>query len=160
MKVQSTIRPGALSLIFAGVALGLGTHGVHSQGYPVKPIRIVVPASPATAPDTMTRTVAQEASARLGQSVVIENVPGAGGNIATVNVARAAPDGYTLLMQLSSFRVNPSIYKNAGYDPIKQFDAVIQSAWTVTFLGISTNGTEGVNTVKDLIAFAKARQAS
>ncbi len=157
MKVRSRIFPKAFGLFFTGLVLGIGSQGLHSQGFPVKPIKVVVPASPATAPDTMSRTVTQELSLRLGQPILIENVPGAGGNIATVNVARAAPNGYTLLMQLSSFVVNPSLYKNPGYDPIKQFDPVIQSAWTVTLLGISMRGTEGVNSVSDLIAFAKAR---
>ena len=156
MKFSITIAPAVLRAFIVCIAMGTGAMDAHSQAYPSKPIRVVVPASPATAPDAMTRTVTQDLSIRLGQPIVIENVPGAGGNIATVNVARAAPDGYTLLMQLSSFIVNPSLYKNAGYDPIKQFEPVIQSAWTVTLLGISMVGTEGVNTVKDLVAYAKA----
>ena len=128
---------------------------VHAQTYPSRPVRMIVPASPATAPDAFTRTVAQELSARLGQAFVVENIPGAGGNIATVNVAKAAPDGYTVIMQLSTFVVNPSLYKNIPYDPVTQFQPVILAATTITMLGVST-ALEGVNSVRDLIVLSKS----
>ncbi len=152
---MTTLRRRA-SRIAATFALTMGSVLMaQAQTYPSKPIRIVVPASPASNPDALTRTLANELGVRMRQSFIVENVPGAGGNIASVNVAKAAPDGYTLLMQLSSFVVNPSLYRNVPYDPVKQFRPVIMAAWAVTLLVVS-GSAQGINSVKDLIAVSKA----
>jgi tripartite-type tricarboxylate transporter receptor subunit TctC len=126
-----------------------------AQGYPSKPVRMVVPASPGTNPDTFTRTLAQEMSTRLGQAFYVENMPGAVGNIASANVAKSAANGYTLLYQNSAFVVNPSLYRKVPYDPIRQFQPIILAAWAVSLLAVSTSAD--VNTVKDLVALSKAR---
>ena len=143
--------------ILAALLLASVVHGANAQGYPARPLRIVVPASPATSLDALTRTVAQELGKRLSQSVVVENMPGAGGNIAAASVARAAPDGYTLLMQISSFVVNPSLYKKVPYDPLRDFLPVVLAAWSAPTILVIHPSMEGVATVKDLVALSRSR---
>jgi tripartite-type tricarboxylate transporter receptor subunit TctC len=143
--------------MLAGMLLGSALGGALAQGYPARPIRMVVPASPATSLDALSRTVAHEVGIRLGQPVVVENMPGAGGNIASMNVAKAAPDGYTLVMQITSFVVNPSLYRKISYDPIKQFQPVILAAWSAPTMLVISPSIEGVQSVKDLVALSRAR---
>jgi tripartite-type tricarboxylate transporter receptor subunit TctC len=95
-----------------------------AEGYPSRPVRVVV-GFPAGGPtDAIARLVAQKLSDSLGQQFVVENIPGAGGNTATGQVARATPDGYTILAISTGFMVNPSLYAKVPYDPIKDFSAV------------------------------------
>jgi tripartite-type tricarboxylate transporter receptor subunit TctC len=131
--------------------------GAHAQGYPSKPIRIIVPASPGSGLDAFSRTLGREVGSRMGQALVIEDMTGAGGNIASAYVARTAPDGYTLLMQITTFVVNPHLYKNAAYDPVKDFQPVILAAWGGRGMLVVNATLQEVNTVKDLVAYAKAR---
>jgi tripartite-type tricarboxylate transporter receptor subunit TctC len=96
-----------------------------AQEWPSKPVRIVVPFSPGGIADTSARTIAERLGARLGQSVVIENKPGAAGNIGTEMVARSAPDGYTLLLGYDgTIVVNPHVYAKIGFDVLRDFSAV------------------------------------
>ncbi len=95
-----------------------------ADNWPSKPVRIVVPFAPAGPTDAVSRVLADKISHSLGQQFVVENRPGAGANIGINYVAHAAPDGYTVLMCSSSFVVNPSSYKNPGYDPYKDFEPV------------------------------------
>jgi tripartite-type tricarboxylate transporter receptor subunit TctC len=112
---------GALAL--SGIALA--AHG--QVGTPGKPIRLVVPFTPGGSSDILARAVGQELAAALKQPVVIENVPGAGGSIGAERVAKAAPDGSTLLMgHIGTLAVNPSLYPKLGYDPVRDFAPV---AW-------------------------------
>ncbi len=104
----------ALSLLPAAPALAQGA-------YPTKPIRLVVPFTPGAGTDTVARFVAQKLSERLGQQVVVENRTGAGGAIGAVEVAKAEPDGYTLLFVASPFTTVAASAKNPGYDPVGQF---------------------------------------
>ncbi|MGH8622872.1 MAG: tripartite tricarboxylate transporter substrate binding protein [Burkholderiales bacterium] len=105
---------GALGLICAtGLAI--------AQGYPARPIRMVVPTSPGGVTDTVARAVAPPLAAALGQSIVIDNRAGAGGIIGTDLVAKAAPDGYTVLAVFDSFVSNPHVFRNAPYDVVKDF---------------------------------------
>src|SRR4051812_43951768 len=90
-----------------------------------KPIHIVVGFAPASTTDLVARLVAPKLSEALGQAVIVDNRPGAGGNVAAQQVKRAAPDGYTLFVTSVAYAVNPSLYANAGYDPLKDFIAVI-----------------------------------
>ena len=140
----------------AFVFSGLAAIPALPQGYPAKAVRIVVPASPGSSPDALNRTLSQALSARMGQTFFVENIPGAGGNIAAANVAKAAPDGYTLLYQNSGFVINPSLYRQVPYDPIKQFQPVILVAWAVSFLAVYPT-IEGVNSVRELVAFSRSR---
>lgn len=146
-------RTGAL---LAGIVLCATAGGALAQAYPTKPVKIVVPASPATSLDALTRSVAHDLGGRLGQAVVIENMPGAGGNIAAQNVARAAPDGYTLMLQITSFAINPSLYKKVPYDPVRQFQPVILAAWAAPTMLVASPSVQGVNSVKDLVALSKS----
>ena len=95
-----------------------------AQPYPSKPIRMSVAFPPGGPTDIIARLLSAQLSEALGQPVVVENKVGASGNLATGEVARAAPDGYTLLLHSSAYAVNPSLFKNAGYDPVKDLTAV------------------------------------
>src|SRR5215470_7185842 len=89
--------------------------------YPDKPVHVVVPFTPGSATDVVARAVAQALSTRLGQPFVVENKPGAGGTIGAGQVAKAAPDGYTLLFHSSSHAIAPYLYKNLPYDTVDDF---------------------------------------
>lgn len=143
--------------VLAAMVLVSGISAAFAQTYPSKPIKVIVPASPASGIDAFSRTVGRELGARLGQAVVIENMPGAGGNIASSSVARAAPDGHVLLMQITSFVINPSLYKNASYDPVKDFQPVILAAWGGRGMLVIHPAMKDINSVKDLVALSKAK---
>ena len=113
-----------LRLIFAAVLLLTGVAPSMAQGYPTRPVRVVV-GFPAGGPtDVIARLVAQQLSDSLGQQFFVENLPGAGGNTASGQVARATPDGYTIMAISTGFLVNPSLYAKVPYDAIKDFAAV------------------------------------
>ena len=95
------------------------SRGAFAQAYPTRPITLVVTFPAGSAPDIIARLAAQQMSERLGQNIVVENRPGAGGNIATEYVTRAAPDGYTLLMPVSTNAVNTVLYRNLSFDFIR-----------------------------------------
>jgi tripartite-type tricarboxylate transporter receptor subunit TctC len=92
--------------------------------YPSRPVRIIVPFPPGGAVDVVARPLSQKLSERLGQQFYVENISGAGGNLGTGQTARSAPDGYTILMALSSYVVNPTLYAKLPYDPHKDFTPV------------------------------------
>jgi tripartite-type tricarboxylate transporter receptor subunit TctC len=124
--------------------------------YPAKPIRLVVPFPPAGATDILSRDLMQGLSARLGRQVIIDNRPGAAGAIGSEIVAKAAPDGYTLLMATTSTHsVEPTITPNLPYDAVKDFAPVCLVATSPNVLVVPV--TLPVNSVKDLIALAKAK---
>ena len=102
------------------VALLFG-NGVHAQDYPTRPVRVIVPFSPGGAVDGPMRVIAQELSKRLGQSVVVENKPGAGAMIGSEIVAKAAPDGYTLLLASQTNAISASLYRSLAFDPVDDF---------------------------------------
>jgi tripartite-type tricarboxylate transporter receptor subunit TctC len=138
---------GAILLTFAGAA--------QAQTYPSKPIKLIVPWPPGGGVDTAARMISQPLSERLGQPIVVENRPGAAGNIGTALAAREKPDGYTLLMgSLSPNAVNPHLYTNLGFDPVKDFAPVALVYSVPSFLVIPA--TSPVNTAKELVAHAKA----
>lgn len=95
-----------------------------AQAWPSRPVRLVVPFIPGSAPDVIARTLAERISPALGQPVVIENRPGAGGNIGFAWVARQPADGYTLLLGTSSLVINPALYRRVEYDPIRDFTPI------------------------------------
>jgi tripartite-type tricarboxylate transporter receptor subunit TctC len=109
-------------------ALALPMTGSAETAWPTKPIKIIVPFTPGTGIDVLARTLGQKLSERLGQPVVVDNKPGASGNIGTGGVATSAPDGYTLLMTVNTFVINPSLYKSVPYDPVKSFVPVAPAA--------------------------------
>jgi tripartite-type tricarboxylate transporter receptor subunit TctC len=138
----------------AGV-LAVAAQPVFAQEYPTRPIRLVVPFSPGGATDVPTRVMAQKLAERIGQQVVVDNRPGGGGLIGTATAAKAAPDGYTLLMTSTPFVLSPFIYEKIPYDPLKDFVQVTQFGSAPNVLVV--HPSLGVNSVKELIAMAKAQ---
>ncbi len=126
-----------------------------AQAYPSKPIRLVVPFPPGGSLDVVARAIGQKLTEAWGQPVVIDNRPGAGGNIGADLVAKSAPDGYTILEgALSTHAVNVSLYGKMPYDPIKDFAPITLVATTPNVLVV--NPTLPVNSVPELVAYAKA----
>ena len=123
--------------------------------YPSRPIRIIVPQAPGGSNDIMARYVGGALGERLGKQVVVDNRPGAEGMIGTETVARANPDGYTMLMASTAFTMNPAVLKKLPYDPIKDFDfvATFGRAPVVITVGPAAN----VGSLKDLIALGKSK---
>ncbi len=142
-------------LIAAVAVAALAACGVaQAQTYPSKPVTIVVPFSPGGATDIMARSLAERMATRLGQPVIVENKPGAGTVIASDYVARATPDGHTLLLAASSLGIAPALYKKVGYDPIKDFTPVTQVASVVHVLEV--HPSVPANNVAELVAWLKA----
>ncbi|MBC7610320.1 MAG: tripartite tricarboxylate transporter substrate binding protein [Polaromonas sp.] len=143
------------SLLFATVlALAGLTHA--QQTYPNKPIRFVVPYSAGGLPDTVARIFAQRLTDRLGQSVVVDNKPGANGVVAAQALASSPKDGYTFLVTDGSmFSINPAIYKNLGYDYKKDFMPVSLAARAPLYLAV--NPKVPANTLAEFIALAKSK---
>jgi tripartite-type tricarboxylate transporter receptor subunit TctC len=130
-----------------------------AQPYPSKPIHFVVPYPPAGPLDTVARLVGQRVSENVKQPVIVENKPGAGGNIGADLVAKAAPDGYTLLMgAVATHAINPTLYASIPYDAEKDFIPVTQIASTPNVLVV--NPSLPVTNVHDFIAYAKAHPGS
>ena len=123
--------------------------------YPVRPVRLLVAFAPGGSVDVVARLLAQKLSERWKQQVVVDNRPGAGGNVSAEIAARAQPDGYTLYMTSAAFVVNPSLYGAVPYDPVRDF-APISLVATVQSVLVSHPALP-VKSVKDLIALAKAR---
>jgi len=126
-----------------------------TTAYPTKPIRLIVPFTPGSASDVLARTVSERLSATWQQTVTIENRPGAGGVIATGQVAKAVPDGYTLIVVSAGHVVNALLYGNLTYDTLKDFRGVIPLASLPSVLVVASE--LGVNNLKDLVALAKAK---
>jgi tripartite-type tricarboxylate transporter receptor subunit TctC len=126
--------------------------------WPNKPVKIVVPFAPGGTTDILARAVAPELAKAFGQSFVIENKGGAGGNIGTEIVARAAPDGYTLLMgTVGTHGINKSLYAKLSYDPQKDFAPItlVAGVPNVMVMNAEKAKTLGINTVPDFIAYPR-----
>lgn len=128
---------------------------VNAQSYPSQPVRIVVPFAAGGAVDTVARLVGQRMSESLGQPVVIENKPGAGGNLAADTVARAAPDGYTILLTTNGHAISPSLYRTLPFDVMKDFVPVTQLIESPLLL-VASNKLP-VNSLMDLVKLAKEK---
>ena len=126
--------------------------------YPDKPIRLVVAFPPGSSTDIVARALGQPLSEAMGQPVVIDNRPGAGGNIGTVAVARAAPDGYTFLMHSVAYSVNPSLYSKAGYDVGKELTGVAMAAVSPNIIYVHPSVKAG--SLKELLALAPTEKLS
>ena len=157
-------RPIRLISLAAGAALLLALPAVQAQqpastssgqAYPARPVRLVVPSAPGGGTDITARIMAPKLGEFLGQQVVVENRAGAGTMIGGEVVARAAPDGYTLLMGISTLAINPAMYRKVPYDALKDFAPITQAVSLPNIL--VTHPSLPVRTVKDLVAFAKAR---
>jgi tripartite-type tricarboxylate transporter receptor subunit TctC len=144
-----------MRLLIAAAGLAVVATTAQAQTWPQKPVHIIVAFTPGSATDVMARSVSNELSERLGQPVIIENRPGAGGTIAAAQVAKATPDGYTLLVNSSGHTVNPWIYEKLPYDTAKDLMGVTIIARQPNVLVVSPD--KGWKTVADLVNQAKAQ---
>jgi tripartite-type tricarboxylate transporter receptor subunit TctC len=148
MKMRTTITLAAAALACYATA--------QAADYPTKPIRMLVGFAPGGGTDTTARPIAQKLGEALGQQVIVDNRPGAAGNIATDITAHAAPDGYTILMAtIASLAINPSLYSSLPFDPEKDLAPVIQAVDSTNIL--SLHPSVPATSVKELIALAKQK---
>lgn len=148
------------AMVIAGAVLIAGGNMLapghsHAQQYPTKPVRMVVAFSPGGAPDLIGRLVGQKLSAKLGQTVIVDNRPGATGNIGAEIVANATADGYTVFMATLSLAISPSFYSKLPFDPVKSF-APIGMVASVPLL-LVVHPSLPAKSVKELIALAKSK---
>ena len=141
--------------VFAAALVTTYSANLPAQGYPAKPVRIVVPLVPGGNLDIVARAVAQRLSEGLGQQIIVENRPGASSLVGTQYVAKSAPDGYTLLAMANTFTAVPAVIANPGYDPVKDFTGVSMTCKVAQVLVVTP--TLPVKSVRELIALARAR---
>ena len=138
------------------LAAALGVPSLaRAADWPERPVRFVVAFPPGASTDVLMRAVAQRLTDQLGRPCVVENRPGAGGNLATAHVAAAPPDGYAFLVHSTAFAVNPGLYRNAGYDPVRDFTPVAMLADTPNVIFV--NREVPARSLSELIALMKAR---
>jgi tripartite-type tricarboxylate transporter receptor subunit TctC len=148
---------GALSgrVLLCAAVLGALAIPASAQSFPTRTVRVVFGLSAGSSSDVMARVVAEKLGEKWGQAVIIDNRPGAGGNIAADAVAKSVPDGYTLLLSNVAIAIAPSYYRKLNYDPVKDLVPVTELAMAPHILCVNT--ALPINSVKDLIATAKAR---
>ncbi len=152
--MTSIHRKKLLSL--AAVLLSVCSLGAHAQAnYPSQTLKIIVPFTPGTGMDTIARVVAPRLSERLGQPVVVQNQPGASGNIGAEAVAKSTPDGYTILMGANTMLMASQMYKSVAFDPIKDFAPVSMAAYGSLML--VAHPKTGIKTLPELVKMAKAQ---
>jgi tripartite-type tricarboxylate transporter receptor subunit TctC len=147
------LRGAAVLAAGIGVPLALRGGTAHAD-FPERPVRIVVANSPGGPSDIVARLLAAALQQALGGSFVVENRGGGGGNIGMGSVARAEPDGYTLLITTSVYAVNPGLYNSLPYDPFKDFVAIAEIATTPNIFAVKPQ--LGVRTITELVALARA----
>ncbi len=144
------------AMIGAAVLLGASSSGVAQEKYPNRPVRVIVPFAAGGTTDIFARLIADKLSQTLGQQFVVENRGGAGGNIGADAVAKAAPDGYTLVMgTVGTHAINPSLYAKMPYDPLTDFEPVAFAAGVPNLMVVNPKNVKATS-VKDFIAEAKA----
>lgn len=155
MKIQTLKHVGHAALAFSLLALGALHQGASAQAYPTKALKVVVPQPPGGGFDFVGRLLSDRLAKSLGQPVVVENRPGSGTLVGTDAVAKAAPDGYTLLVgSVSNLAINPGLYRNLPYDSLRDFEPVgLAVAYSYTLVA---RKDLPVNSLKDLVAYAKA----
>jgi tripartite-type tricarboxylate transporter receptor subunit TctC len=157
MVITAHIQRAASAAILGITMIGTGAPDAGAaEAYPARPIRLMVGFAPGGANDLVARAVATRLSPRLGQQVVVDNRPGASGNIATELVARAAPDGYTMLLaSVASFAMSPALLGKVPFDPINDFTPVTRAVLVTGIL--SVHPTVPVGTLKEFVALARKR---
>jgi tripartite-type tricarboxylate transporter receptor subunit TctC len=145
-----------LVLACAGLAMLGGAPAARADGYPDRPVKWIVPFPPGGAMDSIARTLGESMGKQLGTSFIVENRAGAGGNIGAASVARAKPDGYTILIVANGMAVNPALYPDLNYDPVKDF-APISLLAVVPNVLVANLARTGAASVQDVIAQAKAQ---
>ena len=138
------------SAVFAVLALAAGL--AQSQQYPTKPVRIIAPFAPGGGTDFIARLIAQKLTERLGHQVIVENKPGAGGNLGAEFAVKSAPDGYTLLLVAGSYTVNPSLYK-LSFDPVNDITPLVQLSQGPFVVAV--HPSVPANNLKELIELAR-----
>ncbi len=156
MEVMCVLRRAFLKLSASVIALPATTvlAGAQAPSYPTRPVRLIVPFAPGGPTDVPARLIAQRLYDHFGRQFFVENIPGASGNIGAGQAARAAPDGYTILITVNSLVINPSLFDKVPYDPYKDFDPVTLA---VTFASLlSVHPSVPANTVGELVALIRA----
>ena len=149
------MHPATLLRLVTAATLALtGASAAQAQDYPTRPITVIIPFAGGSASDVVSRIMLDKMSRSMGQPIIIENKPGAGGNSGTQLAARATPDGYTLVGGGSGpVAANLSLYKNLGYDPLKELDII--SPFASFTIVVTASNTLGIKTLKELIDRAK-----
>jgi len=153
--MRAFCRAAPVLLTAAVLASWSGASCAQTSDYPSKPVHILVGAPPGGTTDTMARAVANELAPALGRPVIVENKPGAGGNIAADTVAKAPPDGHTLLVSFTSHTINATLYQNLPFDPVADFTPITMIATVPSMLVGSATLPE--QTLEQLIASAKSK---
>ncbi len=150
------MKRNALAAVAALLLFALhAAASAQAPSWPAKPVRVIVPFTPGSGTDIMARTVSEGLARSLGQPVIVENRPGAGGTIGEAIVAKAEPDGYTLLVHSSSYTVTPSTYRNLPFDTARDLMGIAPLGLLPNVLVISPS--KGIRSVKELVAAAKAK---
>src|SRR3981189_688249 len=142
------------ALVSGATAASLGLRPVKAAGYPERPVKIIVPFAPAGPTDIMARILSTHLGEAIGGSVIVENKPGAGGNVGIGFAAHAEPDGYTLLVTSSAYVVNPGLYAKIPYDPYRDFAPIAELGTSPNVILVDPK--LGVNSIAELIARARA----
>jgi tripartite-type tricarboxylate transporter receptor subunit TctC len=145
-----------IHVLVAAMLVAAGTPALQAQDYPAKPIRLIIPYTPGGTADMLARTMGQKMAASLGQQIIIDNRPGAGGNIGADLAAKAASDGYTILMgTVATHAINPNLYPTMPYDADKDFAPIVLIATLPNLLVV--NPSVPAKNVQELVALAKAK---
>lgn len=163
MKKSFCIFPGmalaaafSLTSLCAGIGSMLPASSAHAQTWPQRPVTLVVPYAPGTGIDIIARTLSPKLAERLGQGVIVDNKPGASGNLGADFVAKAPPNGHTLMITVNTFVITPALYKNLPYDPVNDF--TVMGKLATGNLALVVNPTAlPVKTLDELVAYVKAR---
>lgn len=156
-KAAMFLQKGTAVFVAVGVLASGAAYAASSQDYPQRPIKFVVPSVPGSSPDALARLLAEPLGAALGQKIVVENKPGAGGVIAMENVARAAPDGYVLaIAHDGNMAINTVVYKQLSYRPTQDFTAISLLGFNEFVL--VANPSLNVKTFEEFVAYAKDKK--
>src|SRR3954467_15026046 len=154
MRAKTNHKVGWFAIALATVST-MPPENAAALDYPVKPIRMIVAVPPAGPADTLSRLISPQLTQALGQPIVIDNRAGANGNIAYEMTARAVPDGYTVTAVAAGVAINPSLYRDVQFDPVKDFAAITQGISVPNILVV--HPSVAATAVQELIALAKAR---
>ena len=152
------MRPFAFALALVLATIGLAHDDAHAQGYPNKPVRLIVPFAAGGAVDVLARLLGTKLSEAIGQPMLVENRAGAGGNLGADAVAKSPPDGYTILQTPNGMAITPALYRNLPFDPVKDFTPVTQLVASTLILVASPH--VNVASTQELIALAKSKPGS
>jgi len=153
-NMKNFVRRQFMQIAGAAAALPILAPLAWAQTYPSRPVRVIVPYAPGGVTDVVARLISQKLSEQLGKQFFVENVPGASGNIGTSQAAKAAPDGYTVLVVFSSYVVNPTLFDKIPYDPYKDFEPVTLATTSTTVFVV--NPSVPAQTVKEVVALVRA----